>query len=254
MIEMYLGMFSGGWAIDGLTQAWSAHTEPALALERWAHEIELKEAGRWRKANVALWLSGGLARPFLCGPVVGLTTWAEAQVVAVAAAPESTGFDGPCQVQMEEWPGDAAVLCTAIEVSLAQAIDEIARVRRIVWSSVRPRWATLLDETLAQRPSVSLMACVEEDAFTLLGAPSPHTPAAASAGFELAATYAPAPSADRTTALWHRTMLSRDVQPEDAWFARLEMPPAGAGSSTADDASRRSRWPGAVRRSEAAAS
>jgi hypothetical protein len=248
VIEMYLGTFSGGWAIDGLTQAWSAHTEPLLALAHWAREIEQERAGRWRKARVALWLSGGLARPFLCGPVAGLTNWAEAEAVAVAAAPEATGFDGPCRVQLEEWPGDAAALCTAIDAPLAQAIDEIARVRRVAWCSIRPRWATLLDEALAERPSVRLLAFAEEDAFTLLGGSSPQ--GVPTAGFELAATCSPAPSADRTTALWHRTVLSRDVQTDDAWLARLVTPPSGAGSSTADDAPSRSRWPGAVRRCE----
>jgi hypothetical protein len=254
VIEMYLGTFSGGWAIDGLTQAWSAHTEPSLALEHWAREIEEKRAGRWRKASVALWLSGGLARPFLCGPVAGLTNWAEAEAVAAAAAAEATGFDGPCRVRLEGWPGDAAALCTAIQVSLAQAIDEVARARRVVWCSIRPRWATLLDAALTERPSMRLLAFAEEDAFTLLGGSSPRSLGAPAAGFELAATYAPAPSADRTTALWHRTMLSRDVQSDDAGLARLETPALGAGLQAADDAPRRSRWPGAVRQSGTAGS
>ncbi len=246
MIEMYLGTFSGGWAIDGLTQAWSAHTEPSLALEHWAREIEQARAGRWRKARVALWLSGGLARPFLCGPVAGLTNWAEAEAVAAAAAAEATGFDGPCRVRLEGWPGDAAALCTAIHASLAQAIDEVARVRRVVWGSVRPRWASLLDEAIAERPSVRLLAFAEEDAFTLLGGSSPQSSVMPAPGFEVAATYAPAPGSDRTTALWHRTMLSRDVQADDAWLARLEMPASGASSSTADE----TRWPATVRGSE----
>ncbi len=253
MIEMYLGMFSGGWAIDGRTQAWSAHAEPSLALERWAQELELKQAGRWRKVRVTLWLSGGLARPFLCGPVAGLTNWTEAEAMAAAAAPEATGFDRACQARLEEWPGNSAALATAIDTSLAQTISDVARVRRVAWRSVRPRWAALVDEALMQRPSVSLVAFAEEDAFTLLGGPPAQAPAAPSAGFELAATYSPAPSADRATALWHRAMLSRDVQPDDAWFARLEAPSEKGDSLTVDDALEGRHWPGAARLSKAGA-
>ncbi len=245
MIEMYLGMHSGGWAIDGRTQGWSAHDDPVSALQSWAGEIERERAGRWRKASVTLWLSGGLARPFLCGPVAGLASWDEAEAMGSATALEATGFDAPCRVRLEGWPGDASVLGTAVDAAVAQAVAEVAHARRLAWRSVRPRWAGLLDEALARHASVSLIACAEEDALTILGGTTNVQDGTAD-DFELAATYSPAPAADRSTALWNRTMLSRDARPEDTWFARIEAPAPELGRA-ADDASMRRCWPDAVR-------
>jgi hypothetical protein len=245
---MYLSMHSGGWAIDGRTQAWSAHDDALSALDSWAGEIERQRVGRWRKASVTLWLSGGLARPFLCGPVAGLAGWGEAEAMANAMAPEATGFDVPCRVRLEDWPGDASVLGTAVDAAVAQAVVEVARARRLAWASVRPRWAGLLDEALARYASVSLIACAEEDALTVLGGATSVQQGAAGE-FELAATYSPAPAADRSTALWNRTMLSRDVRPEDAWFARVETPGPELGRPAAPDAGVVG-WPEAVRRPE----
>ena len=248
VIEMYLGRFSGGWAIDGRTQAWSAHGDAVVALQSWVAEIERERAGRWRKASVTLWLSGGLARPFLCGPVAGLAGWGEAEAMANAMAPEVTGFDVPCRVRLEDWPGDSAVLGTAVEAAIVQAVADIARARRLAWRSVRPRWAGLLDEALARHASVSLIACAEEDALTILGGAA-NMENAAAGDFELVATHSPAPAADRSTALWNRTMLSRDVRQENAWFARVETPGPELGRP-ADEAGMQRCWPAAVRQPE----
>lgn len=248
VIEMYLGMHIGGWAIDGRTQAWSAHDDPVAALEAWTGEIERQRAGRWRKASVALWLSGGLARPFLCGPVAGLAGWDEAEAMAIGTAPDATGFGVPCHVRLEDWPGEASALGTAIDAVIAQAVVDVARARRLAWRSVRPRWAGLLDEALARHALVSLIACAEADALTILGG-STGVQDGATNEFELAATYAPAPAADRSRALWNRTVLSRDVRPEDTWFAQVGTPASELGRAV-DDSSIRRCWPDAVRQLE----
>jgi hypothetical protein len=189
-------------------------------LERWIGEIETRLASRWRKARVDLWLSGGLARPFVCGTVAALAGWHEAEAFAAASAAEATGLDGACRIRLEGWPGDGPVLGTALDLALAEGIDRLATSRRITWRSVRPRWATALDELLAQRPSAMVFALAEEDALTLLCGPC-DTGSAAS-NLELASTYAPSPDKAHAQAIWHRMMLSRDVQPDDAWFGRLE--------------------------------
>ncbi len=248
MIEMYLGMFSGGWAIDGRTQAWSAHDDPVAALESWVTEIERQRSRRWRRASVALWLSGGLARPFLCGPVAGLANWDEAEAMAIAMAPDATGLALPCSVRLEAWPGDATALATAVDAQLAQAIAALAGTRRVKWRSVRPRWAALLDEVLAQHAAASLVACVEDDSLTILGG-SAREHDAPGAHFELAATHSPLPVADRMTAMWLRTMLSRDVKPEHAWLARLQTPHPGIDRPAGDLAATRG-WPDAMRQVE----
>jgi hypothetical protein len=251
VIEIYIGMFSGGWALNGCTQGWSSHDVASQALERWTQEIAERHASRWRKARVVLWLSGGLARPYLCGPVSGLTSWREAEAFAVAAAPEATGFEGPCRVQLEDWPGDVPALGTAIDVALAESIHALARSRRIVWRSVRPRWAAVLGEALAHRPSLSVFALAEEDGLTLLGGPPLKLPATSSSAIDLAATYSPAPNPSQAMAIWHRMLLSRDLPPDDAWFAHLEAIAQGDQSGFVEDVGNRTVWPSATRQAEA---
>ena len=244
MIELYLGMSAGGWAVDGRTQAWAAHDDAALALAHWARAIAQGHATRWRRAKVMLWLSGGLARPFTCGPVDGLTSWAEAQAFAAAAAPDATGFDGPCRVLFEDWPDAAPTLVTAIEQSLADAVDMLPRTVRIDWLGVRPRWAAALGDVLRRRPEARIFALAEDDALTLLGGPAGAAGASSPVGhFDQAVTYWPAPTTEQATALWHRTMLSQDVLADDAFFARLgsvDGAPADAGSPAANT---RAAWP-----------
>lgn len=248
MIEVYIGLLSGGWALDGRTQGWSAHADPAQALEHWAREIGQRHAGRWRRARADLWLSGGVARPFLCGPVAGMASWREAETFAVASAPEATGLDGPCRVLLEDWPGDAPVVGTALDAALAEAIEAVARSNRVVWRSVRPRWAAALDERLAQRPSTALVAVAEEDALTLLC--GSKAAGRSSTGVDLASTYSPAPDEGQATALWHRMMLSRDVPPDDAWRVHLAVPVAAGETSASTPDERSGAWPRLVKLAE----
>lgn len=251
MIEVYIGLHSGGWALDGRTQGWSAHADPAQGLERWAREIGQRHAGRWRWARADLWLSGGLARPFLCGPLAGLSSWREAETFAAAIAPEATGLAGPCRVQLEDWPGDASAIGTALDATLAEVIDAVANSCRIDWRSVRPRWAAALDDLLTQRPSTALVAVAEEDAFTLLCGST--TSIVSPGGLELASTYAPAPEPAQATALWHRVMLSHDLPADDAWLVHLELPEAGVEVALSRSG-RSGAWPRLVQLAEGFAS
>ena len=247
MIEIYIGLHSGGWALDGRTQGWSAHADPAQGLERWAREIGQRHAGRWRWARADLWLSGGLARPFLCGPLAGLTSWREAETFAAAVAPEATGLAGPCRVQLEDWPGDAAALGTALDVTLAEVIDAVAKSCRVAWRSVRPRWAAAIDHMLAQRPSTALVAVAEQDALTVLCGST--TSVASPGGLALASTYVPAPDPAQATALWHRLMLSNDAPAEDAWLLHLATPEEG-GEAAVSASDRSGPWPHLVHLAE----
>lgn len=240
MIEIYIGQFSGGWAVDGRTQGWSTHATPAAGLDRWIGEVEARHASRWRKARVDLWLSGGLARPFVCGPVAGLGGWREAEAFAAATAAEATGLDGACRVRLEDWPGDGPIVATALDAAWAETIDSVAASRRITWRSVRPRWAAALDELLAQRPSTTLFALAEEDALTVLCGAQEAGPAAAN--IQQASTYAPPSDQANAQALWHRLMLSHDVHQDDAWLGRLEGGAPADPAATAGE--RRLGWPG----------
>jgi hypothetical protein len=240
VIEIYVGQFSAGWAVDGQTQGWSAHATPLAGLERWIGEIEARHAHRWRKARVDLWLSGGLARPFVCGPVAGLRGWRDAETVAASAAAEATGLGGACQVRLEDWPGEEPALATALDASLVEAIENFETSRRIRWRSVRPRWAAALDERLAQRPSPRLFALAEEDALTVLCAARDSTDEVGNV--QLASTYAPPPNKEDARALMNRLVLSNEAQPDDVWFVSLEGGEPAAPAQAAGG--RRPGWPG----------
>ena len=218
-------MRSGGWTLGGQTQAWEAHEVPGQGLERWARDIGQRHGRPWRKARADLWLSGGLARPFLFGPVAGIKGWQEAEVVAAAAAPEWTGLAGPCRVHLEAWPGEASTVCTALDASLSDAIESTARACRITWRNVRPRWAVALDAALGKRPSTALFAVSEEDAFTLLCESTSSSPA--SPGMSVAATYSPALDEAEARALWHRMRISFGVEDHDAVQAHVSTPGQG---------------------------
>jgi hypothetical protein len=237
VIELYLSTDSGGWAVDGRVQDWRAHASAAEALAGWAREIAAARGARWRRARVDLWLSGGLVRPFVCGPVAGLAGWREAESVAAAMAPDATGLASPCVVMLEGWPGDGT-LVSAMARALADAIAAPGgRQGAVAWRSVRPRWAAALDAALRRRPGLRLFGFVEDDALTMVGGPAPG---AGGAPFDQAASHAPAPDDDRMDALWQRTLLGRDLLPEDACLLRLE---AAAADATAG------AWP-PVRRSD----
>jgi hypothetical protein len=229
VIEVYIGLRSGGWALGGQTQAWEAHESPALGLERWACDIGERHGHPWRKARADLWLSGALARPFLFGPVAGIKGWREAEVVAAAAAPEWTGLVGPCRVRLEAWPGEDSTVCTALDASLSDAIESIARSCRITWRNVRPRWSVALDAALGKRPSTALFAVYEEDAFTLLCEST--SSGTASPGMSVAATYSPALEEAEAKALWHRMKISFGVQDHDAVQVSVSTPGQGGSMS-----------------------
>lgn len=237
MLEVYIGMRFGGWALSGQTQAWEAHESPEQGLERWARDIGERHGRPWRKARANLWLSGGLARPFLFGPVAGIQGWREAEVIAAAAAPEWTGLVGPCRVRLEAWPGEASTVCTALDASLSDAIESTTRSCRITWRNVRPRWAVELDAALGKRPSTALFAVSEEDAFTLLCEST--SSGAASTGMSIAATYSPALDEAEASALWHRMKISFAVEGQDAMQVHVSTPDQGISMSPARDGA----WP-----------
>ena len=245
MIELYLGLHAGGWASDGRTQAWRAHDEPLGALAGWARAIAEAQthswARRWRRVSIDLRLSGGLARPLLCGPVDGLHRWPEAEALAAATAPDATGLAGPCRALLEDWPGDGMALATAVDESLAALVDALPRAHRIRWRSVRPCWAVALDEALRQRPDLRLFAFAEADALTLLGGPAREVGAPS---FDQAATHAPSPERDHAGALWQRTLLARDVPSDEALFVQLATPEVEAEASPDEGA--RGCWPAVV--------
>jgi hypothetical protein len=71
--DVYLGMREVAWARRGANAVCEAHGSVGAGLEACFAQIG-KHRARWVAPRVRVWLSGALARPFLCGPVAGLTS------------------------------------------------------------------------------------------------------------------------------------------------------------------------------------
>jgi hypothetical protein len=143
-------------------------------------------------------------------------------------------------VYLEDWPGEASVVCTAIDAAFVDEVEAVARSCRISWRNVRPRWAAALDDMLSARPHTALVAIAEEDAFTLLCGAGSNAPASR---VEVAATYSPAPDEAQAVALWHRLMLSHDVPRDQAWLMHLPAPPVAEQDSAPSPSEDGGRWP-----------
>jgi hypothetical protein len=157
-----------------------------------------------RPPALRIWLSGGLARPFLVGPVAGLRRWHEAMALASAAAPEATGLTGSCRTVLEGWPGDRAALAIAVPTPLLERIDQEARRLRQSVQSIRPWWCRMVESASAPAAAGETLAIEDSDALTILREQAGQ--------FVLARTYSPRPSADQVASVVVRTALAEGVE------------------------------------------
>ncbi len=144
-------------------------------------------------------MSGGLARPFLVGPVDGLRTWSEALALATATAPGVTDLDGPCTTHLEDWPGDRAALATAVSQTVLDEMYAAARAARVKLVSIRPWWARVATDSLPEQGGV--VAIRDSDALTVIGMSAGRP--------DLASTYSPLPELDQMRASLRRAALSQ---------------------------------------------
>lgn len=130
---------------------------------------------RLLRPAVRLWLSGGLCRPCLLQPPVGLSGEAEFDHFARAMAPAAAGLIGPCRVWCDatlapEAGPPAARLVIAVSQPVLDrclAVMSGARVRPV---SVMPWWAGVLNASLrsAQAAKVELLGVRDCDSLTVL--------------------------------------------------------------------------------------
>jgi len=201
-LDLYLGLGHGGVAARADTAFWCEHAgveEGADAL--FAHAGA--GARRWRKVPVRLWLSGALARPFLCGPVSGMNRWTEVIELARSTAAESTGIDALCSVTVEHWPHPRPSLAVAVATATLDAVERAAREHRVALRSVRPWWALALERSSTVASGARLMAMTDTDAMTVLGE---HDD-----GLHTASGYMPGPSAEHADRLLARLALTAGV-------------------------------------------
>lgn len=167
-----------------------------------------------RRMGVYLWLSGGLARPYMFGPVHGLQRSAEATEIARSLAPESTGLEGPCVAWLDAWQPARTCAAVAMQRALRDEIENVAKRHRIRLKCLRPWWAAVLDAVAAPKePACQLLAVEDSDALTIL--------AGNDGELDSAATYSPAPPRGEMEAVLTRRRLGAGVETQRVVKARL---------------------------------
>ena len=186
------------------------------ALEALAARLGAKR--RLLRPPVRLWLSGGLCRPCLLEPPMGLAGEAEFERVAVAMAPARTGLTGPCRVWFEPalatttstLPGPRLVVAVS-QVVLDQCLAVLrgARLRPV---SVKPWWAGVLNaalSTVAMTPAaaakVEMLGVRDCDSLTVL--------AGAADSFEHASSLSPLVDEASAEAAWRRASATLSAAP-----------------------------------------
>lgn len=205
MIDIYLGRSEGGVARDGEPPFWLAYADWRAGVEAlFKHASEAVARPWWRaKRPARVWLSGGLARPFLCGPLAGLKRWHEVTAFAQAAASDATGLASPCHVEVQEWPHPHAALAVAINVDTAATVHAAGRAHGIAVQTLRPWWAVAFNQAIGAHNEARLVAVIDADATTLLGGQTGR--------FDTATSYVPSPSPEQTDKLLARMALTAGI-------------------------------------------
>lgn len=199
-VDVYLGVSEGGISVKSEPVEWIAYDNVESGLPALFTKVGAMPREFWqRRVPVCVWLSGALARPFLFGPVNGVQTWEEVIAVAEAAAPDASGVDGPCAVQVEAWPDKSPTLATAMGKALLDAIELAATEHRLNIRSLRPWWAAALNHVVSTNASPRLACINDRDSMILFGGTKGQ--------FDTVNAYVPTMSPDQTEKLLSRLAL-----------------------------------------------
>jgi hypothetical protein len=211
MVDLYIDEKAVVWVRPTGAERFEDEDGFAPALSRCLDRVQRR--WRWfdRKA-VNVWLSGVLARPFVVEPVDGLRSMAEARALAQAAAPAATGLAAPCAVQLEAVPVQRAVIATAVEQRALDALLGALRQRKVVARSIRPAWASAVEDRSRQQPQAQMVCFVEPGGATLLAGEGPS----------LAMTVAHADAA-QVDALMRRVCIGQGIAVDRAAVARFDV-------------------------------
>lgn len=159
--SLYIATHCVVLARDGQArQVWSG--------QPWQHGLH--DAAAVLKADkirrVAVWLSGGMARPFLIPVVQGIKRWREVEQLAGALAPEATHMqDGPLSVWIGRWHEDKPTLAVATEQALHQTLMALKASHGVRVERISPVWRWAATQAAQDKP---LMLLHETDACTSL--------------------------------------------------------------------------------------
>jgi hypothetical protein len=186
--------------------------EGASALDALLAKARRRGRRAWWPEPLHVWLSGGLARPFVFGPVVGLNGWREAQEAAQALAPAACGITAPCTARVETDPSSTRALATAVSTALIDGLHDATRTRKLRIASVRPWWARVTEDARLTQNNGLLLCCRDEATLTAL----------AWRGQEVAfaATYPTTSGAHDDAALMRRLQSSLGIADDNVAIAR----------------------------------
>lgn len=222
-LHVYLGLTRVGVARSGAEPVWASAGSLDEGLAK-AFELvgaATQDSGIRRRGNLRLWLSGGLARPFLMQPIDGVKLWTDAIKIAPSLAPEATGLGEPCTVWLDAWNDRQASLAVAVPTSLLERIERLASESgRYRVKGVRPWWSWVMSQHASHADtSPAMLAVRDSDAMSLLGwADSEDAP-------KVANCYWPLPDDDQATSLVRRAAMSAGLAGTPHPMARLD--PAG---------------------------
>lgn len=118
-----------------------------------------------RHTEVQLWLSGGLCRPFLMGPVADLRNDIEQRRAATVLARQWVNFEGPVKLWLE--PSSSKRTHRVAVASSTEWVDgalaSCAAVRRRV-RCLRPWWASVLNGSIDPSSAWSAISAIDSDA------------------------------------------------------------------------------------------
>lgn len=223
-VNVFVGSSRGGLCVPGQAAQWREFGSSSEAIDELLRLAARQPRPWWKpRVRVRVWLSGALARPFPLDPVAGLNDWHELRAFARAAAPEATGLDEPCAIEMEEWPDGRPVLVMAMAEAVLSHLQATAAELELKISSVRPWWAVAFNDVLSAKPDVHTVAVSDVDSVTLLsGTPT---------GLNSVSCYTPRPSAEQMEKLLSRLDLVREAASLPAMKVRM----AGPGEASVFD-------------------
>lgn len=186
-VHLFLGARRAGLVQEGRSERWIDAESTRQAWDLALDEIP-------PRSSLRIWLSGGVARPFLLS-VQGLRA-EDAPTVSASRASEETGLASPCRVVVERWLPDGRLLCVAAEESVIAAIETAAAGKRVHVKTIRPWWAAVGFGDGVSAASVGAVTIEDGDSLVAL--------AGSGDAMEVATALVPAPFPEERQTLLHR--------------------------------------------------